>query len=80
MVLDETLATTNALLSSSSPQFYSGAYGVKTGTSHRAGSNLVSAARRGSSDVISVILGAPDDGTAGGDRFSDSRRLLDFGL
>jgi len=31
-------------------------------------------------DVIAVVLGADEDGTAGGDRFSVSHRLLEFGL
>jgi D-alanyl-D-alanine carboxypeptidase (penicillin-binding protein 5/6) len=79
-VLDVTLTTTNRLLQSSRAEFYAGAYGLKTGTSDRAGSNLVSAATRGNADVVAVVLGAPDDGTPTGDRFTDSRALLDFGL
>ena len=79
-VLDVTLTTTNRLLRSTRPEFFAGTYGVKTGTSDRAGSNLVSAAVRGNRDVIAVVLGAAEDDTPTGDRFSDSHTLLDFGL
>ncbi len=78
-IKDLTLTTTNNLLQTGS-DFYPGAYGVKTGTSHRAGSNLVSAATRGSEDVIAVVLGSDPDGTPTGDRFSDSRTLLNIGF
>lgn len=83
------ITNTNDLILDDDADFFDGAYGVKTGTSGRAGSNLVSAASRRvcegdglctERDVIAVVLGAADDGTAGGDRFSDSRRLLEFGL
>jgi serine-type D-Ala-D-Ala carboxypeptidase (penicillin-binding protein 5/6) len=79
-VLDVTLTTTNRLLRNTLPEFYPGAYGVKTGTSDQAGRNLVSAATSAQGDVIAVVLGSDPDGTATGDRFSDSQALLDFGL
>ena len=79
-VLDVSLTTTNKLLRSSQPEFYPGAYGVKTGTTDRADANLVSAATRAAVDIIAVVLGADADDTATGDRFTDSRKLLDFGL
>ncbi len=78
--LDQTVSSTNYLIRSSKAEYYPGAYGVKTGTSDRAGSNLVSAAAVGGNDVIAVVLGSDDNGTATGDRFSDSATLLDFGL
>ncbi len=83
------LCTTNRLVRngatcSSSASAYSGAYGVKTGTTGRAGSCLVSAARRsswlGSKDVIAVVLGADANDAMGGDRYTDSREILDAGL
>jgi serine-type D-Ala-D-Ala carboxypeptidase (penicillin-binding protein 5/6) len=77
---DVTLTTTNKLLRSTRSEFYPGAYGVKTGTTDRAGANLVSAARKANGDVIAVVLGSDADGSATGDRFSDSRRLLNFGF
>jgi D-alanyl-D-alanine carboxypeptidase (penicillin-binding protein 5/6) len=78
--MDVSLTTTNQLLRSARPEFYPGAYGVKTGTTDRAGANLVSAARKAHLDVIAVVLGSDADGSATGDRFSDSRRLLNFGF
>jgi serine-type D-Ala-D-Ala carboxypeptidase (penicillin-binding protein 5/6) len=78
--LDVSLTTTNRLLRNTLPEFYPGAYGVKTGTSDRAGSNLVSAATRVQRDIIAVVLGSDSDDSATGDRFSDSRALLNFGF
>ena len=62
------------------PSAFSGAYGVKTGTTDRAGENLVSAAEQGGDDVIAVVLGSDDDETVPSDRFTDSRAVLAFGL
>jgi len=81
-VLDYTLDSTNQLLPGE-PLAYTGAYGVKTGTSHMAGENLVSAASNAApdtGDVIAVVLGSDDDARTIADRFSDSRALLDWGL
>ena len=72
---DDIFDTTNQLLDT-----YAGAYGVKTGTTHMARENLVSAAARGGDDVIAVVLGSDDDDDTPADRFTDSRALLDFGL
>ena len=74
-----TYTTSNQLLAGQ-PYEYSGAYGVKTGTTHLSGQNLVSAARAESKDVIAVALGSDDSDTVPGNRFTDSRALLDFGL
>jgi serine-type D-Ala-D-Ala carboxypeptidase (penicillin-binding protein 5/6) len=76
---DATYTTSNQLLPGQ-PYEYAGAYGVKTGTSTRAGENLVSAARANSRDVIAVALGSDDDETVVGNRFTDSQALLGFGL
>ena len=76
------MKNTNNLIRNTQPEYFPGAYGVKTGTSGQAGENLVSAAKRyvcegdalcGWRDVIAVVLGSTD-------RFSDSRELLEFGL
>ena len=76
-----TVSNTNRLIKSSSGSaYYPDAYGVKTGTTDLAGSNLVSAANDGSADVIAVILGSDDNDTPTGDRYTDSHTLLDFGL
>lgn len=77
-VREYTALNTNQLLpGGSSP--YPGVYGVKTGTTDRAKENLVSAARVFSRDVIAVVLGS-DDTSSPGNRYSDSRALLDWGL
>lgn len=73
-----TTTNTNQLLQPGADA-YPGTYGVKTGTTDRAGANLVSAARNGSEHVIAVILGAEADGSTP-DRFDDSKTLLDFGF
>ena len=62
------LRNTNQLLAS-----YKGANGVKTGTTNAAGQCLVASAERGSRKLISVVLKS-------GDRYGDSRRLLNSGF
>jgi D-alanyl-D-alanine carboxypeptidase len=47
--------------------------GIKTGTTGDAGACLVAAAERGSSSLLTVVLGS--DGL----RFTDTRKLLDYG-
>ena len=49
---------------------YEGAYGVKTGYTHRAGACLIAAARRDGADVIAVVLGSHNI-------WADMPRLLD---
>jgi serine-type D-Ala-D-Ala carboxypeptidase (penicillin-binding protein 5/6) len=78
-VLDRTVNTSNKLLPGGTGA-YPGAYGVKTGTTHMARQNLVSAAATSTKDVIAVVLGSDDDSTVPGDRFTDSRTLLDWAL
>lgn len=62
------LRNTNRLLG-----VYEGATGVKTGTTNAAGQCLVASAEKGSRKLISVVLGS-------GDRYGDSKRLLDHGF
>ena len=78
-VLDRTVNTSNQLLPGKSAA-YPGAYGVKTGTTHMARENLVSAAATSTKDVIAVVLGSDDVSTVPGDRFTDSTALLDWAL
>ena len=78
-VLDRPVNTSNALLPGRTAA-YPGAYGVKTGTTDMARENLVSAAATSTKDVIAVVLGSDDDSTLPGDRFTDSRALLDWAL
>lgn len=64
---------------SDNPYVYPGAFGVKTGTTGRAGRCLVSAAdslTNTEHSVIAVILGAASND----DRYTDSAKLLDYGL
>ena len=75
-----TIRNTNRLLRGGGSNFYAGAYGVKTGTTDRAGRCLVSAAERGSLDIIAVVLGSNANGDSDGDRYTDSRTLLDWGF
>jgi D-alanyl-D-alanine carboxypeptidase len=78
--MDVPLTNTNRLLRQGEQEYYAPAYGVKTGTTDRAGSNLVSSARLGHKDVIAVVLGANNNDDPAGDRYSDSKALLQFGL
>ena len=64
-------STTNRLLGS-----YSGIEGVKTGYTDPAGYCFVGAAKRNGVELIGVVLGA----SSGGDRFTQMRRLLDWGF
>ena len=72
---DVTWTNTNRLISRYSGQYYSNAYGLKTGTSTMAGRCLVSAAERDGRTVVSVIM----DSTSSG-RWEDSIALLKYGL
>ena len=81
-VRDYTLDSTNQLLPGE-PLAYTGAYGVKTGTTDMARENLVSAAKNtapDTEDVIAVVLGSDDDASTPEDRFTDSIALLDWAL
>lgn len=52
---------------------YRGANGVKTGYTEKAGHCLVASAKRGSVELIAVVLRS-------GDEYGDARRLLDLGF
>lgn len=52
---------------------YPGTIGVKTGYTHKAGPCLVTAATRGGTSLIAVVLDSPD-------MYTDAKRLLDFGF
>lgn len=58
---------------------YSGAYGVKTGFTSKAGYCFVGAARQGDMDLISVVLasGWPPQRNY---KFTDSRKIMDYGF
>ena len=63
-------------LLSGQPYAYSGALGVKTGNTGNAGYCLVFAATRSQGTLVGVILG--EKGYF--DRFTDARKLLDWGF
>ncbi len=65
------LANTNKLI-----RFYSGATGLKTGSTSKAGCCLSATAERDGMELIAVILGAPDTKT----RFSSASTLLNYGF
>ncbi len=65
------LSNTNKLLKQ-----YSGAIGLKTGTTSQAGCCISAAAKRDNMTMIAVILGAPDSKS----RFGDAKKLLDYGF
>lgn len=65
------LVNTNRLV-----RFYSGAFGLKTGTTSQAGSCLSAAAERDGLTLIAVVMGAPSSN----DRFNAARKLLDYGF
>lgn len=58
---------------------YSGATGVKTGFTGNAGSCLVFSARRGSHQLLGVVLGEPSQPTEQA-RFTDATALLNWGF
>ncbi len=65
------LANTNKLI-----RFYSGATGLKTGSTSKAGCCLSATAERDGMELIAVILAAPDTKT----RFSSASALLNYGF
>lgn len=65
------LANTNKLI-----RFYSGANGLKTGSTSKAGNCISAAAKRDGMQLIAVVLGAPTSK----DRFSAASSLLDYGF
>ena len=80
------LHSTNALISNwrMTGYLYSGAQGIKTGTTDAAGHCLVASAIRGSRTLISVVLGCEEVKTEkGGTRvesFTETARLFDWGF
>lgn len=66
---------TNELLHEGSSKYFSAATGIKTGFTTPAGYCLVSSASKGDLELIAVVLRSTPEG-----RWSDSRRLLSYGL
>lgn len=65
------LTNTNRLI-----RFYSGANGLKTGSTHKAGFCISAAAKRDGMQLIAVIMGAPNRDS----RNVTAKKLLDYGF
>lgn len=65
------LVNTNKLI-----RYYDGCFGLKTGTTGKAGSCLTATAERNGLTLIAVVLGSPTSK----DRFSGAQKLLDYGF
>ena len=81
------LHSTNALISNwrLAGYLYSGAQGIKTGSTDAAGQCLVSSAVRGSRTLVSVVLGAQKVEKENGagyvvESFTETARLFDYGF
>jgi len=78
--------TTNHLLSNwrATGYLYSGAEGIKTGSTSDAGYCLVSSATRGGRSLISIVLGAEritlEDGSRRIESFTETAKLFDWGF
>ena len=68
------LANTNQLLNADSNYYNENAYGLKTGFTSEAGYCLVSAGEYNDINIVSVVMGCPEDGQ----QFSNSDRMLDW--
>ena len=84
---ERVLHSTNALISNwrLAGYLYSGAQGIKTGSTDAAGQCLVSSAVRGSRTLISVVLGAEKVEKENGsgyivESFTETARLFDYGF
>ena len=65
------LVNTNKLI-----RFYSGATGLKTGTTSKAGFCVSGSAQKNGMELCAVVLGAADNNA----RFGTARKLLDYGF
>lgn len=67
---------TNKLMVPSSPYFYEGTFGLKTGSTPAAGQCLISAATAYGHDLVVAVFKAPDNNA----RYEDSRKAFDLGF
>lgn len=65
------LVNTNKMI-----RYYSGATGLKTGTTGKAGCCVAASAERDGMELVAVVLGAPHSN----ERFAGARNLLDYGF
>lgn len=74
--LGKTWTSTNELINKNSNYYFKYCKGLKTGTTGTAGKCLVSVAKKGEEEYISVVLGEQTEES----RFMDSKNLLEYGL
>lgn len=74
--LNKTWTSTNELLNKSGSYYYKHCVGMKTGSTNLAGKCLVTAAKKGKSACVSVVLNDKTDEQ----RWNDSMKLLNYGL
>lgn len=80
------LHTTNYLTSGLvvGKYYYEKAAGIKTGFTSKAGGCLISTAQDGDKHLLSIVVGCDtienDDGTTTDERFTETKKLLEYGL
>ena len=74
--LGKTWISTNELINKNSNYYFKYCKGLKTGTTGTAGKCLVSVAKKGEEEYISVVLGEQTEES----RFMDSKNLLEYGV
>ena len=80
------LHTTNYLTSGLvvGKYYYQKAAGIKTGFTSKAGGCLISTAQDGDKHLLSIVVGCDtienDDGTTTDERFTETKKLLEYGL
>ena len=80
------LHTTNYLTSGLvvGKYYYEKAAGIKTGFTSKAGGCLISTAQDGDKPLLSIVVGCDtienDDGTTTDERFTETKKLLEYGL
>lgn len=80
------LHTTNYLTSGLvvGKYYYDKAAGIKTGYTSKAGGCLISTAQDGDKHLLSIVVGCDtienDDGTTTDERFTETKKLLEYGL
>lgn len=72
---DVTWNTTNGLIKKDSPNYYSNAVGLKTGTSTMAGRCIITVGKRNRKEILAVVMNS-----SALERFKDAKKLLEYGL
>lgn len=77
---DRIMKNTNLLINPSSKYFSQYVIGVKTGFTTQAGNCLVSYAEKNGTELVCVTLKAGSSSASSGQRFEDSKKLIEYGL